>query len=120
MTSTICILPILAALVGANNFEQIKDVRWNTVNDQQKTFIEYYWPNRADLDLLKDEEIKSKASRDVNDVNQFLKDNNFKIQLKDLRNPLAFYVASMLEVVLEWEKEGENQFWMLIKKNIQQ
>lgn len=106
MTSTICLLPILAALVTANNFDQIKDAHWETINKKQQLLIESYWPNQADIDLLKDDEITSKASKDVNLINQFLKDNDFSIQLKDMQNPLAFYVASILKIALEWEKEG--------------
>jgi hypothetical protein len=107
MTSTITILPIIAALFTANNFEQIKDVRWCIQNAEQKIFVQNYWPNVADLNLLKDDEIKSKASRDVKVVNQFLQDNGFSIELTDLKNPLAFYVASILNVNIEWKELGE-------------
>jgi hypothetical protein len=105
-SSTICVLPIISALSTANNFENLKDVHWNTVNSEQELFVENLWPNRADLDLLKNGEMRSEASRDVNVVNQFLRDNNFTIQLKDLNDSFAFYVASILKVALEWEKEG--------------
>ncbi len=50
--------------------------------------------------------MQSKASRDVAVVNTFLHDNNFNIQLDDLKNTYAFYVASILKVVLEWENVG--------------
>jgi hypothetical protein len=100
-------LPIIAALLTANNFEQIQDVRWSTTNVEQKILAESYWPHVADLNLLKDQEMKSKASRDVKVVNQFLKDNDFSISLIDLKTPFAFYVASILNVNIEWKELGE-------------
>ncbi|MBA4321050.1 MAG: hypothetical protein C0412_21885 [Flavobacterium sp.] len=107
MTSTICLLPILAALFVANNTVGIQDVRWNTINAQQEVLTQNYWPNGADLQLFQDGELQSKASSDVSVVNQFVNENKFDIQLTDLHRPDAFYVASILKVALEWKKEGE-------------
>ena len=106
MTSTITLLPIIAALFTANNFQQLHDAGWNTVNTQQQIFINQYWPNVTDLALLKANELESKASKDVSIINQFLKEHNFTIQLADMHDPLAFYVASILKVALEWETIG--------------
>lgn len=107
MTSTITLLPILAALFIANTYKNIDTVTWHTKNPMQQVLVNNYWPNLNDLTLLKTGELEPKASNNVVVINKFLSDHNFQIQLNDLHDPLSFYVASILKIMLEWEQAGQ-------------
>jgi len=77
-----------------------------TKNTNQEILFDKFWPLRSELENLSSKEIKSVASKDVEEVNGFLKKNNFDIQLEQIDDPKAFYVASILDVLLIWKEKG--------------
>ncbi len=112
MSFTAVILPILAALsIAEEKFLKLEDA-WQTINPKQQVLIERYWPFKAQLAKLLPEELRSMASLNIAEINKFLKDNGFDIQLKDRPNfdvdghPEHFAVASILKIMLMWKKPG--------------
>ena len=109
MSSTLTIHPILGCLVAADkHFE--KTLNWTTINDLQRRFIDLgYEDGKKDVELLGDE-IKTKASGSCGTVNKFLADNGFPdLQLNDIGEASAVYLASILKVLLKWAKEGKER-----------
>lgn len=114
MSSTVCLAPILAALMAAQNFV-ISDKPFSKPVFKpnsliQEYFFSNYWPLRSEIDKFLSKDIKSEASKDVEVVNGFLTANDFNIQLTDLHDPSAFYVASILKIVLTWKEKGESDW----------
>ncbi len=107
MSITATILPILAALSVAQEKLNLSD--WTPVNAQQSVLMEKYYPKRVDLQKLLPQELASCASQDFDEVNKFLKDRGFDIQLDKTQaegaNSLA--VASILDIALQWKIAGE-------------
>lgn len=113
MSSTVCLAPILAALMASQSFVERDDYYWETKNSNQEILFNNFWPLRSELDHILPEEVKSRASNNVDDVNGFLKKNNFDIQLDKIKDPIdkiedpkSFYVASILDVLLTWKEKG--------------
>lgn len=105
-TITACFFPILAGLLGSNQFiQQNLPANWITKNELQATFIQKYWPANQELRYFSPEELVSTASWNLDVVNQFLREHNFDIQLANA-GPDSFYVASILKVVLQWQMKG--------------
>lgn len=105
MSSTICILPILAALSMADTTFLDPSGSWITpkaLNHPQYILINNYWHRRNELSFLTADELKSRASRSVDEINQFLKENKFSIQLEKEADPEAWYIASIMNIMLEW------------------
>ena len=97
----------LTTIVGClKKAEEItgKDTVWNAKNEIQKRFLTKY-PDLKDL-VLNLKEVEAEASYDVNVVNKFLKNQGFDIQLNPLSNPQSFAVASTLDLLVKWVKEG--------------
>lgn len=107
MSSTACFIPIIAALFSAET-TFIQNDQWQSVNDQQETFIAKYLPYKNQLEnLFSKNELKTRISPDVNDVNNFLAENNFDIQLqKQIAEDNPMYLASIMNILVKWEREG--------------
>lgn len=77
--------------------------QWRSFNEWQKLYLSKYAGMR-NVDIP---EIESRVSQgDVDPINQFLKDRGFDIQLQPI-GPMDLAIASVLEVLLKWLREGE-------------
>ncbi len=105
MSITSVMLPILSVLSVAQETHIGYGYNWVPVNKNQEVFVEQYLPKTQELEFLKPEEIRSCASKDVAEVNTFLRDNGFAIQLEE-GSELSIYVASILDIALKWKEAG--------------
>jgi hypothetical protein len=113
-TGTQVVLPILGCLKAAEEFlgehegwNQIKrEVKWAPQNEDQYQFLKRFLDAKAVVDALGDN-LKRKADRDINVINAWLKEHGFDIQLYPEADPRTFAVASILDVLVEWVKEGD-------------
>lgn len=112
-TGTQTVIPILGCLKAAEEFLAQhegwaainRDVTWTPANEEQYQFLKRFLAAKAVVDCLGDN-LKRKADRDVAVINKWLKDNGFDIQLRP-ESGRAFAVASILDLLVEWVKEGE-------------
>ena len=107
MSSTTVVYPIVTALVKAE--EIIGPKRdWQTVNPTQTLFLkDFFAPCRAESSSIS--EIESIASFTADEINRFLRERGFNIQLAPLRNDnrwKEFGVASVLDLLVKWFKPG--------------
>lgn len=110
MSYTVVLLPILAALTAAENAFLGLNTKWIGFNNTQKVFIDKYMKDKdQQLKLLNDGEMKTKASRDISEINAFLKENNFDIQLEKDINGLKpeFATAAIFNILVNWAQEGQ-------------
>jgi len=93
--------PTVGCLVAAESMSGVgADRQWESVNDQQAIFLErFFTSGRSEVQGLA--EISSIASWNVEDVNRFLRERGFTIQLPSL-SARAFAAASALDLVLRW------------------
>ena len=113
-TDTQVILPILGCLTAAEEFlaehegwaKVNRQVTWTPKNEAQEQFLKRFLEAKAVVDVLGDN-LKRKADRDVKVINSWLKEHGFDIQLSPSDDPRAFAVASILDVLVEWVKEGD-------------
>jgi hypothetical protein len=106
MSITAVTYPMSEALVKA---EEMKGVgvnrQWKAVNDEQSYFLKVFF------DICREEigkipEIESIASWHAEEINAFLRQRGFTIQL-DPFDPQTFGVASVLDLLVEWQEKGE-------------
>lgn len=110
MSYTVVLLPILAALTTAENAFLGQNTKWLASNNTQKVFIDQYMTKKDQyLKLLVPDEMKVKASRKISEINEFLKANNFDIQLNDSNNgrPADFATAAIFNIAVQWAKTGK-------------
>ena len=104
MSTTGVTYPIVAALKKAEDILG-PSRRWTATNDMQRRFLAKFF------DICRDEvdripEIQSVASYSHVEINSFLKERGFTIQLNPW-SPPDFGVASVLDVLVEWIEKGE-------------
>jgi hypothetical protein len=105
VSDTVVGAPIVGALVAAERF--VGDgVEWVATNDDQETFLRVFFATRDDLVRLSAEELRAWASRDAGELNAVLEREGFTIRVPSLR-PDEFGVASILDVLVEFIREGE-------------
>jgi hypothetical protein len=107
MNETFTIHPILGCLSQVEIFLGT-DNTWEPISEIQEKFLAFCDEKaRKDLICLEDE-MKDIASKDVDAVNAWLAEQGFPdLQLDKVPNDSqAFYVASILKVVLEWINKG--------------
>lgn len=112
MSYTVVLLPILSVLSIANNHYLQPDQTWKTANAEQQFFTQTYWPLANQLSYLNEKELTSIISPNVSEVNQFLKNKGFDIQLKPFENddPGNCAIASILDILLKWKVKGNKSF----------
>ncbi len=82
--------------------------------------MQKYWPQRDALSHLSPDEMKSKCSKNVEEINSFLRENNFSIQLKPSKNPYAYFVASIMDILLHWSATGTETEIIVPKQFVQE
>lgn len=117
MTFTAVLLPILAALSVAQ--DKLPRAEWEPTNSEQRLLMDRYYSKRHELQKLLPKELRSCAAfgpAGVKEVNHFLKENGFDIELDANVSPIALAVASILDIALSWKVEGKKDS-LIIKKN---
>lgn len=112
-TGSQVVLPILGCLKAAEEFLAThrgwaalnRKVIWTPTNEEQYQFLRRFLDAKALVDTLGDT-LKRKADQDVSVINAWLKQHRFDIELRPESDPSAFAVASILDVLVEWVKEG--------------
>jgi len=107
-TQTSCVLPIVGAIQACEiaPVNAGSDLQWTAVNSPQIDFLEMFEDLRG---LVGDiPELTRMASFDVEEVNAFLRDNGFDIQLLGTLNRARgdFATASILDLLVEWLEAG--------------
>ncbi len=104
-SQTVVTYPIVAALVAAEEMPGMGAHRlWSPKNRMQSRFLdEFFRRNRDEIGRLP--EIESLASKSADEINAFLRKKGFRIQL-DRFDPNEFGVASVLDLLVEWEAKG--------------
>jgi hypothetical protein len=95
--------PLVTALVKAEEFLGVHRT-WRAMNNLQTRFLtEIFAPCRAEG--MKIPEIESVASKNIDEVNAFLLQRGFGIQLEPA-GPDSFAMASVLKLFVEWAQVG--------------
>lgn len=95
--------PIVSAIVRTEDVLG-PNRRWNPECAEQQEFLAHTFGAREDLAHIPD--ITSIASRDAAEINRFLTERGFGIQLDPFENPSDFGTASVLDVLVEWVTRG--------------
>lgn len=90
---------------------------WNWVNPAQ----EFFNKNSLSLDdkffsQFNDKELAVKISRQYEEINKFIKDNGFDIQVKSFDPRESFAVAAILKLAFEWAKKGKKDIFSFDNK----
>lgn len=104
MSTTTVTYPIVAALVKAEDILGL-DRLWEGVNSTQQRFLEEFFA-ACRGEIVRIPEIESIASWNVDEINAFLRERNFTIQL-DPFDEQTFGVASVLDLLVEWLQKGD-------------
>ncbi|TFG27158.1 hypothetical protein EU527_18895, partial [Candidatus Thorarchaeota archaeon] len=101
--------PIVSALLKAEEFLKCAD-NLIPINQTQKTFVEEFY-NSCKKEIPKIKEIESIADTNVKNINKWLKERGFSIQLSPISKG-NFGVASMLDLFGKWANNGEK--WTVV------
>lgn len=96
--------PIVSAVLEAEEFLKSGD-SLSPANDTQKTFIDQFY-NSCKGNIPKISEIESIADTNVKNINSWLAERGFTIQLSPFGDG-GFGVASMLDLLGEWARKGQ-------------
>lgn len=104
-SQTATLTPIVGALVAA---EEIigKNRIWLGKSIEQTAFITDYMFKRNELSRLSTEELRTWVSFVASELNKVLAKEGFSIKLEDFGRD-EFGVVAILDVLVEWLKEGE-------------
>jgi hypothetical protein len=107
MSSTTVLAPIAKALMVAAQFLNTDPAGYRPATQQQEQFLQAQYTQQARTELGKftAQELKTKASTSATEINQFLKEHGFTIELQPF-GPQGFGVAAILDVELAWKFPG--------------
>src|SRR3989344_5162663 len=96
--------PVIGALLAAEDaLHLLPD--WGG-NQQQKEFMQaHYGPGHGDISKIP--ELKSRADKTVDPINQWLRENGFNIQLDSFSTSGGIAVASILKLLVQWLIPGD-------------
>lgn len=104
MSKTMVMSPIVAALVKSEDMLG-KDRIWRAINKSQDEFLAKFFSKRNELVAFSENELKSWASLIASELNAILEKEGFNIKLDDFEEG-EFGVVSILDILVEWLKEG--------------
>ena len=104
-SQTVTMGPLTSCLLKAEEMLG-KDRVWRAINELQSSFLLKFFNDIARGDIAKIPELEAIASFKVDEVNTFMKDRGFPIELAPLQRG-DFAVASVLNVLVEWLVAGE-------------
>lgn len=110
-SQTFVVPPLLGCLSAAekylrNNSLLGHEVAWTGITDDQRAFVDRFVVDIGEVDSLKDV-LEQIAHKDSKVINQWLREHGFTIQLSSPDGPLSFCVASILDVLVNWLKVGQ-------------
>ena len=105
MSHSMVPMNIVSALVKAEQFLG-GDRRWYGMNADQLQFLDACYAHKDALSKFSDKELHTWVDTVASRLNAILKENGFSIELKDFE-PGGFGVVSILDVMVEWLKEGQ-------------
>ena len=104
-TDTLSIFPVLGCLRACEEWMGSEQT-WTPVNERQTEFLEHFIEGMDVADMLGSSLVR-KASDQISVINDFLSANGFpELKLTVEPGPAGFCVASVLDVLCEWLKEG--------------
>lgn len=104
MKSVTCVpLPILGCLDAADEFFRAQ-LQWITTNPRQEYFFKHFGKLHGLLPGLP--ALRSRASKDVEDINSWFREEEFDIQLEKSDDPNAVYLGSILRLLVKWLSPG--------------
>ena len=107
-TKTLCIVPILQCLHELVNYME-NEVGVNPVlepvNEEQEIFLDSFGDMIDDVSEM--DCVKGKAARGSAEINKWLKDEGFNIQLPKTKE---LSVAAIMRVIIEWLYEGKTTY----------
>lgn len=106
-TDTLTIFPILGCFKAVEDWLN-GEQKWTPVTDLQAHFLEHFIEYIEQVDAL-DGNLERRASNIVEEINGWLKERGFDIQLDKLPGRRDFYVASILDVLVKWLKKGDKE-----------
>lgn len=118
MSKTITLHPILLNLWAAMKMQnqalnEKNKYGWKPTTKEQKDFLKEIDYPTCNLDIIfnkdgfSEDELNGIASMNPEDVNLFLKENGFNIELEKQEGDGNVYIASMLNVILKWKQTPE-------------
>ena len=108
MSLTITTWPIVKSLLIASQVIGADPATWVAINPKQTEFLQQYFTTTqmADCAYFTNAELKSLASKDVNELNQCLAAEGFAIKLKPFESANSFGVVAIFKVLVEWLTAG--------------
>lgn len=104
MSRTACMYSIVGAVKAAEKFLG-PNRQWRKINEDQRRFlVDFFNVCREEIDEIK--EIESFASRNADEINNFLKKRGFSIHLQSFTE-YEFGAASVLDLLVEWVQKGD-------------
>lgn len=81
---------------------------WDAVNPTQIAMLSYYDDSVSDLELFTDGDMTCKAAFTHTEINDFLAEAGFTIELEPFKDEDSFGVATILKVSVDWVAEGRS------------
>lgn len=103
MSKTTALYSISAALHKAEEYTEAKD--WHSKNNFQKEFLEKFFPKDSESQYFTPEELESIASTSTEEINSFLKERGFDLELGPIP-PNGFGTAGVMRVLVKWKEAG--------------
>jgi hypothetical protein len=92
-------IPILGCLDAADEFFK-EQLHWITTDPRQEHFFRQFGGMHRLLRELP--ELRSRASKDVEEINSWFREEKFDIQLEKSDDPNAVYLGSILRLLVKW------------------
>lgn len=109
MSKTVALVPIVGALLEGLKVGNTK-TPYSAVNDLQKEFLEKFLkPFQNDLGKFSEEEFSCFSAFTADEINGWLKEKGFNIKLDPFVDPDDFGTASVMDVTVKWQYEGESE-----------
>lgn len=107
-TQTLTLLPIVGALKMAYEFKKQATGPWVCRNEMQEFFLKnIYRQGIEDLARFNEDELKFLASFSHIELNHWLKDNGFDIQLDPFKEPTDFGAGTIQDVSVAWKEKAQ-------------
>lgn len=121
MTSTVYVMPpLVGALKSAIEFTGKATSPWLHITPEQRKFLNgVYKPYTVHnyLNWFSEKEMRYLASFSTEELNKFLKDNGFSIQLDRFETPDEFGTVSVMDILVEWIETAQSNQMIVVKED---
>jgi hypothetical protein len=101
-------LPIWGCLIKAEDPDLLgPGLVWHPVNKEQERFLAGSKHYRTLAPMLP--ELQSRASRAVEDINSWFKQEGFDIQMRESEDPKGIYLGSIVRFLMHWLVKGTQE-----------